>query len=108
MGSGKGTSVRRRTVQCFDLATHLLEECPHLRVTQNGRLREIPSDMPLRQRHLLCLKVQRNLPDLFAISLQPFSSKLAAICGVALSNRVAGGSIDLVQGRWLIAKKLSY
>jgi hypothetical protein len=61
--------------------------------------------MPLRQRHLLCLKVQGDSPDLLAISLQPLFSKKASICGVVLSNRVTGCSIDLVQGRWLIACK---
>ncbi len=34
--------------------------------------------MPLTQRHLLCLKVQGNPPDLFAVSLQPFFSKLSS------------------------------
>jgi hypothetical protein len=78
------------------LVTHFSQGCSYLGIAQNSRLREIPGDMPLCQRHLLCLKVQGNLPDFLAISLQPFFPKPAAICCVALSNPVAGGSIDLV------------
>lgn len=48
----------------------------------------------MRQHHLLRLKVQGNPPDLLAISLQLLFSELAAIGGVALSNRVASGSCD--------------
>jgi hypothetical protein len=62
----------------FYLVTHLSKKCSYLRITQEGWLREIPSDMPLRQRYLLCLKVQGNPPDLFAISLQPLFSQLSS------------------------------
>jgi hypothetical protein len=99
--------MRRRTVQLLDLATHLLEECSHFWVTQNGRLRKIPGDMSLGEDYLLCLKMQRDPPDLLAISLQPLFSKLSTICRKTFSNRVAGCSIDLVQGRWLIAEPLA-
>jgi hypothetical protein len=70
-----------------------LEEGSHLRVTQNGRLREIPGDMSLGESYLLCLKMQRDLPNLLTISLQPLFSKFSAICRKTFSNRVAGGSI---------------
>jgi hypothetical protein len=79
------------------LAAHFSQERSHVGIAQNGRLREIPTNMPLRQRHLLCLKVQCNPPNLLTISLQPFFSKLSAIRGVPRSLRVAGGSIDFVQ-----------
>src|SRR5258708_38984393 len=64
--------------------------------------------MVLRKRHLLCLKIQGNLPDLLTVSLQPFFSKLAAICGVAISNHVTGSLIDLVRRGWLIAESSAY
>ncbi|HEV2579290.1 MAG TPA: hypothetical protein VGT44_00440 [Ktedonobacteraceae bacterium] len=48
------------------------------------------------------------MPDLLAIALQALFSKLSAIRRKTLSNRVTGGSIDLVHGRWLIAEELSY
>ncbi len=83
---------------------HFSQKLADLWVTQHGRLRKIPSDMSLCQRHFLCLKVQGNPPDLFAIALQPFFSKLSSICRETLSNRMAGYSIDLVQGRWLRAE----
>jgi len=54
--------------------THLSQKLADLWVTQHGRLRKIPSDMSLCKRHFLCLKVQRNPSDLFAIALQPFFS----------------------------------
>jgi hypothetical protein len=60
-------------------------------------LREIPADMFLCEGHLLCLKVQRNLPDLLTISLLPFFSQFSTKGGVAISNRVTGSLIDLVQ-----------
>ncbi|GAC1566433.1 MAG: hypothetical protein NVS3B14_08640 [Ktedonobacteraceae bacterium] len=79
----------------FYLVTHFPQQLTYFRVEQNVRLREIPSDMPLRKSHMLCLKVQRNVPDLLTVSLQPFFSQLSAVGSVALSNRVAGCSIDL-------------
>jgi len=36
-----------------DLATHFSEKFTHFRITQNGWLREIATDMSLRQCHLL-------------------------------------------------------
>lgn len=86
------------------LATNFSEKGSYFRIAQNSWLREISSDMPLRQRHLLCLKVQCNPSDLFTIALQALFSQLLAIRRETLSNRMAGGSIDLVQGRWLIAE----
>jgi hypothetical protein len=64
--------------------------------------------MFLSEGHLLCLKVQCNLPDLLTISLQPFFSQFSPMRCVALSNRVAGSLIDLVQRSWLIAEKLPH
>ena len=80
----------------------------YVRIAQNGRLLEIPTNMPLRKSHLLYLQIQCNLPDLFAIALQSLFSQLAAIRCVALSNGVAGSLIDLEQGGWLIAEELSH
>lgn len=74
------------------LTTYFSENSSHMGIAQNSRLREIPSDMPLGKHHSLSLKEQRNLPDLLAIALQPFFSKLATICRMALSYRVAGCS----------------
>ena len=54
--------------------THFSQKLVDLWVTQHGRLREIPSDMSLRQRYLLCLEVQGSPPDLFTIALQPLFS----------------------------------
>jgi len=64
--------------------------------------------MPLCQRHLLCLKILCNLPKLLTISLQPLFPQFSTMSRVALSNRVTGCSIDLVQGGWLIAEELAY
>ncbi|GHO64035.1 hypothetical protein KSC_029270 [Ktedonobacter sp. SOSP1-52] len=64
--------------------------------------------MFLRKRYFLSLKKQRNLPDLLAIALQPFFSKLLTIHYGTLSNRVASNLIDLVQGRRLITEPLAY
>ena len=71
-------------------------------------LLKIPTNMPLRERYFLLLKEQRNLSDLLVIALQPFFSKLAAICHMTLSYRVAGCPIDFVQGCWQIAEPLTY
>jgi hypothetical protein len=86
-------------------AAHFPQQFTHLWITQNGWLREIPGDMPLCQRNLLGLRVQGNPPDLLIIALQPLFSLFSAIHRETLSNRVAGCSIDLVQGRWLIAEQ---
>src|SRR5215472_12173810 len=88
----------------LQLTTDFSQKFTYFRIAQNGGLREIPADMFLSQRYLLSLKLQRNSPDFFTISLQPLLSKLSAICSEALSNHVTGSSIDLVQGRWLIAE----
>ncbi len=88
--------------------THFSEKRPYLGIAQNGGLREIPTDMFLREGHLLRLKVQCNLPKLLTIPLQPFFPKLSTMSRVALSNRMTGSLIDLVQRGWLIAEKLPY
>ncbi len=66
----------RTRSKLLDLATNFSKKDSYPRITQNGRLPKIPSDMSPRKRYLFRLKKQRDPSDLLAIALQSWLEHL--------------------------------